>query len=191
MTLPMFFTIGRIALAPVFFLFYQLAGQGSPWLLLGVCSTFTLIELSDLFDGYFARRRGQESELGKVLDPCADSLSRLTYFLALTSSGIMPVWILLILIYRDVAVAYIRVMVAREKVFMSARASGKLKAWIYALAGIGGTVEFSLGKLGWLPAGMGIIHGINLGLFILAGAVAVWSLVDYSAFFMKNFRKTS
>jgi CDP-diacylglycerol--glycerol-3-phosphate 3-phosphatidyltransferase len=187
----MVLTIGRIVLAPVLFLLYQLARQGSPWLILGVCFMFALIEVSDLLDGHFARKRGQESELGKVLDPCADSLSRLTYFVAFAGLGILPIWILLILIYRDVTVAYIRVMVARDKVLMPARASGKLKAWVYAIAGIGGTVEFSLGRLGWIPEGMEIVHGVNLGLFILAGAVAIWSLADYTAFFVRNFKKTS
>jgi CDP-diacylglycerol---glycerol-3-phosphate 3-phosphatidyltransferase len=191
MTLPMILTVGRIILAPIFFLLYQLAVQGPPWLLIGVCLVFALIEISDLLDGHFARRLGQVSELGKVLDPCADSLSRLTYFVAFAGSGILPVWILLILIYRDIAVAYIRVMVAREKVLMAARASGKLKAWVYAFAGIGGTVEFSLGRLGWLPDSMRIVHGIDIVLFVLAGAVAIWSLVDYAAFFVKNFKKTS
>jgi CDP-diacylglycerol--glycerol-3-phosphate 3-phosphatidyltransferase len=191
MTLPMILTVGRIALAPIFFLLFELAVQGSRWLLVGVCLVFALIEVSDLLDGHFARRLGQVSELGKVLDPCADSLSRLTYFVALAGSGILPVWILLILIYRDVAVAYIRVMVARDKVLMPARASGKLKAWVYAFAGIGGIMEFVLGRLGWLPDGMGTVHGVNLVLFFLAGAVAIWSLVDYTMFFVKNFKKTS
>jgi len=187
----MMLTVGRIVLAPVFFLLYQLAASGSPWLLIGVCLVFALIEISDLLDGHYARKLGQESELGKVLDPCADSLSRLTYFVAFAGSGILPVWILLILIYRDVAVAYIRVMVSRDKVLMSARTSGKLKAWVYAFAGIGGTLEFSLEKLGWMPDGMGTLHGIILVLFVLAAAAAIWSLVDYAVFFMKNFKKTS
>jgi CDP-diacylglycerol---glycerol-3-phosphate 3-phosphatidyltransferase len=187
----MVLTVARIALAPVFFILYTLADQVSPWFLLGVCACFALIEISDLLDGHLARKLNQVSELGKVLDPFADSISRLTYFAAFAGSGIMPVWILLILIYRDVSVAYIRVMIAREQVLMPARASGKLKAWIYAFAGIGGIIEFSLGNLGFIQAGAGVVHGIDMGLFILAAAVAVWSLVDYGAFFLKNFRKTS
>lgn len=187
----MFLTVGRIVLAPIFFLLYELAGQGPDLLLLGVWCAFALIEVSDLLDGHMARKLGQESELGKVLDPLADSLSRLTYFVAFTGSGILPVWILLILIYRDVGVAYIRVMISREKVLMPARISGKLKAWIYAIAGIGGIADFTFQKLGWMPDKMGIVHGITFGLFVLAAAVALWSLIDYTAFFMTNFRKTS
>jgi CDP-diacylglycerol--glycerol-3-phosphate 3-phosphatidyltransferase len=191
MSLPMILTWGRIGLAPVFFLFYQLAGGGSPLLLIPVWACFIAIEVSDLLDGHFARMFKQETELGKVLDPFADSLSRLTYFVALAGSGILPLWVLLILIYRDMAVAYVRVLTSREKVLMPARVSGKLKAWVYAVAGIAGVGVFSLRKLAWIPESLGGIEGIAFGLFLLAAAVAVWSFADYASFFLKNFRKTS
>jgi CDP-diacylglycerol---glycerol-3-phosphate 3-phosphatidyltransferase len=191
MTLPMILTWGRIGLAPIFFLLYQLAVGGSPFLLIGVWTCFIVIEVSDLLDGHLARMFKQETELGKVLDPFADSLSRLTYFVALAGSGILPLWVLLILIYRDMAVAYIRVLTSRQKVLMPARVSGKLKAWIYALAGIGGIGVFSLRKLAWIPEGLGAVEGIAFGLFLLAAAVAIWSLVDYAGFFLKNFGKAS
>ena len=169
----------------------MLAIHGSPFLLIGVCLVFALIEVSDLLDGYAARVLNQESEMGKVLDPFADSLSRLTYFVAFAGSGILPLWILLILIYRDVTVAYIRVMVSRGDVLLPARTSGKVKAWIYAFGGIGGIVEFALDKLGWIPQTQGIVHTAVMGLFLLTAAVALWSLVDYGVFFLKNFRKSS
>jgi CDP-diacylglycerol--glycerol-3-phosphate 3-phosphatidyltransferase len=150
-----------------------------------------MIELSDLFDGHAARVLGQESELGKVLDPFADSLSRLTYFVAFAGSGILPLWILLVLIYRDVSVAYIRVMASSRKVLMSARLSGKVKAWIYALAGIAGIVDFALVRLGWFSEAQAGVHEAALVSFVLAAAVAVWSLVDYAVFFLKKFGKSS
>jgi CDP-diacylglycerol---glycerol-3-phosphate 3-phosphatidyltransferase len=190
MTLPMVLTAGRLVLAPVFFVFYELSAHGSPWLVLAVCLVFLLIELSDLFDGHAARVRNEESELGKVLDPFADSLSRLTYFVAFAGSGILPLWILLILIYRDVSVAYIRVMVSAQNVLLPARLSGKVKAWIYALAGIGGIVEFALGRLGWFTDARPVVHTAALVSFVLAAGVALWSLADYGAFFLKKFGKS-
>lgn len=141
-------TAGRLVLAPVFFILYELAAHGPPFLLAGVALIFVLIEISDLLDGHAARSLKQESELGKVLDPFADSLSRLTYFVAFAGSGILPLWILLILIYRDISVAYIRVIISTRQVLMSARLSGKVKAWVYALAGIGGLVDFALNGSG-------------------------------------------
>ena len=191
MKLAMILTVGRIALAPLFFLFYQLAAAGSPLLLVAVWAILALMELSDLFDGFVARRLHQESELGKILDPCADSISRLTYFVALAGSAILPIWVLLVLVYRDIGVAYIRVMFSREKYLMPARFSGKLKAWVYAGAGIAGLVWFSMDRTGSELAGNATLHAGLEGLFYLAAAVAVWTLADYFAFFVRNSRKGS
>ena len=184
-------TLGRLVLAPVFFILWELAKTGpAPWLI-GVWLVFGLIEVSDLLDGHLARTLGQESELGKVLDPFADSLSRLTYFICFAGSGIMPNWILLILVYRDVGVAYIRVMAAKGKGLMAARMSGKLKAGVYAVAGIAGITLFSLRGTGWWPRSLVPVGWVSFGFFVLAAAVAVWSLSDYAVFFIKNFRKMS
>jgi CDP-diacylglycerol---glycerol-3-phosphate 3-phosphatidyltransferase len=189
MNLPMALTLGRVVLAPVFFALWQAAGAGSAVWLIALWLVFGLIEISDLLDGHFARTLGQQSELGKVLDPFADSLARLTYFLCFAGSGILPLWVLLILVYRDLAVAYIRVVVARGKVMLGARASGKLKAWVYAVAGIAGMVVFSLRLTGWWPRSLAPLGWISFGLFVLAAAVALWSLADYAGFLMKSLRK--
>lgn len=185
----MMLTAGRIGLAPAFFLLYALAGNGSPALLAACWAVFLLIEASDLLDGHFARLLRQESELGKILDPFADSLSRLTYFIAFAGTGILPAWILLILVYRDVGVAYIRVMVSRKKVLMPARVSGKLKAWVYAFAGVAGLLVFSLRKMGWIAEAQLAIERAAIAVFLMSAAIALWSLADYTAFFLKNFRK--
>jgi CDP-diacylglycerol--glycerol-3-phosphate 3-phosphatidyltransferase len=181
-------TLGRIVLAPVFFVLWELAKTGPAAWLIGVWVVFALIEVSDLLDGHLARALGQESELGKVLDPFADSVSRLTYFICFAGSGIVPLWILLTLVYRDVAVAYIRVMASKGKALMAARLSGKLKAWVYAVAGAGGICVFSLRVTGWLSSARAAIEGFSLGLFIVAAAVAIWSLSDYAVFLVRNFR---
>ena len=188
---PMVLTVLRMVLAPVFFGFYALATAGSPAFVIGVWLVFVVIEVSDILDGYLARRLRQETEAGKVLDPLADSVSRLTYFLCLTGTGIMPPWVLLVLIYRDVCVAYIRVMVSRSSVLLPARLSGKLKAWVYAFAGGVGIAVFSLRRLGWLPSLQNTAAAISLGLCVLAALIAVWSLGDYGFFFLRNFRRTS
>ena len=87
--------------------------------------------------------------------------------------------------------AYIRVMVSNSRVLMPARASGKLKAWIYAFAGGGGVVVLSVRKLGLFTDFAAVIQGLAFLLFILAALVALWSLADYAAFFLKKFHKSS
>jgi len=180
LNLPMALTVGRIALAPVFFGLWQAAANGPAAWLIAVWIVFGLIEISDLLDGHFARTMGLESELGKVLDPFADSLARLTYFLCFAGSGIMPLWAALVIVYRDLAVAYIRVIAAKGSVMMGARASGKAKAWVYAVAGIAGIVVLTLRRAGFWPAAHGAAAWTAYALFALAAVVALWSLVDYA-----------
>jgi CDP-diacylglycerol--glycerol-3-phosphate 3-phosphatidyltransferase len=190
MTLPMILTVGRIFLAPILFILFRVSG-GNLGLIIAVWTVFLVIEFSDLLDGYLARRWHQESELGKVLDPLADTLCRLTYFIVLAAAGILPLWMLLVFVYRDFGVAYIRVVVSREGVMLAARLSGKLKAWTYAIAAGGGFMVFSLKTLAAPAEWVVGFQWLSLGIFIIAIGVAVWSFTDYAVFFVKNFRKTS
>jgi CDP-diacylglycerol--glycerol-3-phosphate 3-phosphatidyltransferase len=187
----MILTVGRIVLAPVFFIIYSLAMAGSPLLLIPVWAVFVLIEVSDLLDGHIARMRGQVSELGKVLDPFADSVSRITYFFCFVLSGFLPIWILLVLVYRDIAISYVRIVMSGRGVMLAARLSGKVKAWIYAVAGGAGIAIFSLRKLGWAAGWQGVFETIAFVLFTLAVGVAAWTLIDYWAFLRKKSKKAS
>ena len=190
MKLPMILTVGRIFLAPILFVLFRISG-GNLGLIIAVWVIFLVIELSDLLDGYLARRWHQESELGKVLDPLADTLCRLTYFIVLSAAGILPLWMLLVFVYRDFVVAYIRVVVSKAGVMLAARISGKLKAWTYAIAAGGGFMVFSLRSLGAPNEWVVGFQWLSLGIFIIAVGVAVWSFADYAVFFVRNFRKTS
>lgn len=85
-------------------------------------------ELTDMLDGYIARRDNCVTNLGKLLDPLSDSISRFLYFFAFGYMGIFPLWLVLILFVRDIIVAYIRTYMSLTGVAMGARFSGKLKA---------------------------------------------------------------
>ena len=182
MNLPNTVTAVRIALAPVFFFFFllprwtafsPLASVIFLWLLFGA------IELTDLLDGSLARRLGQTSDTGKLLDPFADSLSRLTYFLCFAAAGLMPLWIFLILLYRDLGVSFIRLMMARKGVYMGARLSGKVKAWVYAVAGIAGLFVLTVRAVPSFGHIAPASDAASFGVFALCAAVAVWSFLDY------------
>jgi CDP-diacylglycerol--glycerol-3-phosphate 3-phosphatidyltransferase len=175
----MILTVGRIILAPVFFVLYSTAGNGSP-LIFFVWAAFILIEASDILDGLSARALKLETEIGKVLDPFADSISRITYFICFAWSGFLPIWILLILVYRDVTVSYLRVIASKKGVMLGARLSGKLKAWVYGLSGTAGIVVFTLYKMGWAESWLPIAEKTAFAFFLAAGAMALWSLADYA-----------
>jgi hypothetical protein len=105
MNLPNKLTISRLVMAPLFFIAFFLpewfgAGLASVSTVL-VLVLFALTELSDLLDGYIARRYHLITDLGKVMDPFADTFSRLTYFVCLSAVGVMPVWAFIIIMWRD------------------------------------------------------------------------------------------
>ena len=93
-----------------------------------------IAELSDAFDGYLARRLNQISDLGKILDPMADSICHITYFLAFTQSPVsIPIFLVFIFIYRDAIISTLRTVCALQGFALAARNSGKLKSAIQAI----------------------------------------------------------
>lgn len=87
-----------------------------------------LIELSDLLDGYLARKMGIVTEWGAMLDPYADSISRLIIYWGFASSGLVLLVVPLVMAFRDITVAYCRITLTRFNHTVSAKLSGKIKA---------------------------------------------------------------
>lgn len=184
MTLPNAITTSRVVMSPLFFIFFFLprwSGFPDSVSIVVLWVLFVLMEVSDLFDGAVARRLSQTSDTGKLLDPFADSLSRLTYFFCFTTAGLMPIWIFLVLLYRDLGVGFIRLLVLRRGTTLSARVSGKLKAWVYAIAGVFGLLLLTA-QIGFSDSLFdSIVSTSAIVIFYAAGAIAVWSLIDYAS----------
>ncbi len=131
-----FFTFLRILLSPVFPILYLGAEWiGIPLKLLPyiLLSLLLISEFSDVFDGFIARKRNQVTDLGKVLDPMADSVTHLSLFLAFTQGFVqLPLWIVLIFLYREFFITTLRTLCAMRGVVLAARVSGKIKAVMQA-----------------------------------------------------------
>ncbi len=189
MTLANFLTILRMAFSPVFFVLFlsvSVFPDAQLPLLIALWLVFIVIELSDLFDGMAARKLGQVSDLGKVLDPFADSISRLTYFICFVMDGFMPFWILLVLVYRDLFTSFLRMYFATKGIVHGSRYTGKIKAWVYAFAGISGLIYFSLEKLLIIPEIHATVHIVTNVIFLLCVLIALITVADYSSVFRKK-----
>jgi CDP-diacylglycerol--glycerol-3-phosphate 3-phosphatidyltransferase len=154
MSLSHWLTISRIVVAPLFFVVYAypdvlgISVGAIPFLLIGLLAAS---EISDFLDGLIARRRNQVSELGKVLDPIADSIFRLSVFLAFTQGPIaLPMLLVLCFFYRDSIISMLRTLCALKGIALGARVSGKIKAIVQ-----GATALFILVLL--IPYGAGEI----------------------------------
>ncbi len=181
-------TASRLVMAPVFFVVYMWGGSmGLPpsasvailW------SLFVLIEVSDLLDGMAARAQKTVSGFGKLFDPFADVFARLTYFVCFSFTGIMPLWLFLIIMYREFCQLFLRQLLAEKGVAMGARKGGKTKAVFYMIAGAASLVLWSVRSLG---AGVEYQSGLAVAVFILycvAAILSVGSFLDYIIQFRK------
>ncbi len=127
-----YITFVRIFISPIFlalYLKYRYLGISPvviPYILL---SLLAVSELSDLADGYFARKYNQVTDLGKIFDPMADSIARISVFLAFTIAPIrVPILLVFIFIYRDSVISTLRTICALRGIALAARPSGKIKA---------------------------------------------------------------
>jgi cardiolipin synthase len=121
-TLPNLVTLLRILLIPVFW-----------WLIVDRDTTtagilvLSAVMATDWVDGLLARRTGQVSELGKVLDPVADRLAIAAGLVALVVRGAFPLWAALLILVRDGAILVAgAVVLARRKVRIDVRWIGKV-----------------------------------------------------------------
>ena len=133
-TLPNLLSLVRIALLP--FLVYFLTDPGplfSAWATL----TFFLASLTDVLDGYLARRHGLTTTVGKFLDPLADKLlivSALIMLVALNRTPSVPAWMVVVIVGRELAVTGLRAIAAGEGIILAAEALGKYKMLTQAFA---------------------------------------------------------
>jgi CDP-diacylglycerol---glycerol-3-phosphate 3-phosphatidyltransferase len=180
MTLADKLTASRLVLAPVFFLTFR-SGEflgtvpyvAILWLL------FLAIEVSDLLDGLAARKSGTVSDFGKLFDPYADVFARMTYFVCFVLAGIMPAWVFIIVLYRELSINFLRMQLAQRGVAMGARPGGKLKSATYMAAGSASLIYVSLTQLGLLPGLLPPFAIAIYALYALAALLALASFADY------------
>lgn len=179
--LALYLTLARIVISPIFlciYLNYQEFGISFlmlPFVLLGL---LTLSELSDFFDGFIARKWDQVTDLGKILDPMADSIARISVFLTFTQGVIkLPLLLVLVFLYRDVLISTLRTLCALRGVTLAARPSGKVKAVIQAIAAFAILVlmiPFALGSLS-----LETLQNVSFYIVSAAAIYTVFSGIEY------------
>ena len=170
-TVPNILSFARIALIPVF---CWLSAQ-ERMRLWGIF-LFAAVVSTDWVDGYVARRTGQVSELGRILDPVADRLAIGAGLLTFAITGIFPFWAALLILVRDVAVLLggAAVLWARD-IRIEVRWIGKIATfslmvavtWI-AWGNAGGPLGEVLLVGGWLAYVVGVVE-----YYVAAGLYAI------------------
>jgi CDP-diacylglycerol--glycerol-3-phosphate 3-phosphatidyltransferase len=131
--LPNGLTVLRLALVPVFAVLLLkdsgLDDAGRYWATLA----FAVAIITDRYDGLIARRTGQVTEFGKLADPIADKALTGTALIGLSMLDLLPWWVTVVILVREVGVTVLRFWVIRHGVIASSR-GGKLKTVLQSLA---------------------------------------------------------
>ncbi len=181
MSIPLLLTLSRILLGPLFlvlYLYYRELGIPFTALPLVLLVLIAISELSDLFDGRFARRYNQVTELGKVLDPMADSLFRLCVLFAFTQGVVqLPLLLVLVFFFRDMIISTLRTVCALKGVALAARMSGKVKAVIQASIGTFILLLMCAYALGYLN--LSVLRIVSFYSALVGALYTVYSGIEY------------
>lgn len=173
LNLPNLITLARILLIPVFVILFS---TPTPDRSLNAAIIFVIAAVSDLLDGYIARRTGQVTTLGKLLDPIADKLLVLSALILLVNVDRVTALVAILVIAREVAVTGIRAIAAGEGMIIAAETTGKYKMALQVVAITLLILEgTSLSELGNLHlAGLVTLY-LSLVLGYVSGGQYVWS----------------
>ena len=124
LNLPNSITLLRILLIPVFVWLYL---EATPERALWAGVVFAAASFTDFLDGYLARRSGQITNLGKLLDPVADKLLVASGLILLVQAQQVAVWLVIVMIARELIVTGARAVAAKEGFIVPADSLGKFK----------------------------------------------------------------
>ena len=178
-------TIARIVMIPLFLLIMCFpkdalgmvnlfhSNLSVSWVLAMII--FTIASITDFLDGYLARKYHLITNFGKFADPLADKLLVMTAFITLVGASVIPMWIVAVIVCRELAVTGLRLLLVNDGEVLAAAWPGKVKTATQMLAIIFLLIDDFPVK--GLPFSIGTI------LLYVCLVATVYSGVDY---FIKN-----
>jgi CDP-diacylglycerol--glycerol-3-phosphate 3-phosphatidyltransferase len=161
--LPIFLTLSRIVLIPVFvFTVYHHPLFGA--------IVFGIASMTDLLDGYLARRTGQITKFGIILDPIADKFLVISALIVLVDMERLPAWIAIVIIVREFLVTGLRVVALSKDIIIPVEMGGKIKTAtqifaVLCLILMGSIYDIDLYDIGmilvWIALVLSVISGVR------------------------------
>lgn len=186
--LPNYISIGRVIAVPILVVFLLLIKTPESfhptWNKVMSCIAgiiYILASISDMIDGFLARRANISSVVGKFLDPLADKLLNLAAVIMLIPLGRIPAWIVVLILVREITITALRGLAANERIVIAASKWGKYKN-AFGSFGVGGLVLY-------YPF-FGV-HWFVIGWFFLIISVvfSIGSGIHYAYNFIKELQK--
>lgn len=181
LNIPNLLTFGRILMIPLCLWFLD---QDTPRSGFWASMTFTAAAITDVLDGYLARRLGVVSVLGKMIDPLADKLIVMACLVWMVPMGRIPGWVVIVLLSREFTITSLRSVAASEGVIISAGQEGKTKTAFQML----GIIVLLAGypyHMVYGPLDLGIVDMARVGrvLVYLSLVFSVASAAQYFSLF--------
>lgn len=173
--LPNSVTMLRIAMVPVFVVLLLRAGSVDGALHWWAAALFAAAAATDRLDGWLARRNGTVTTFGIVADPIADKALTGSAFVVLSILGLLPWWITVLVMVREVGVTLLRAAVIRHTIVPASK-GGKLKTVLQtvALTALVAPLPGPLNVLAWavmaMAVGVTVVTGVQYTAGILRAA---------------------
>lgn len=145
--LPNSLTLLRIFLVPFLVVVLLTKFDGREYVGLAI---FLIAAITDLLDGYFARKYKKITKLGILLDPIADKLLITSALISLVELGLAPAWMIVIIVGREFAVSGLRTIASQQGVTIAASPLGKGKTVTQVIAVALLILGYELGEFMWL-----------------------------------------
>ncbi len=166
---PNALTLSRIVASPLIVLLLVFPMHRVTFFLAAV--VFSAAAITDYFDGFFARKYGRVSGFGKAMDPLADKMLMAAVFIMLTSKGLIPGWVVWIILGRELAVTGLRNILAGRGEDISASVWGKWKTGFQIGASIPLLLHYEYFGINF--------HAVGTLVLWVAVALTIWSGIDY------------
>ena len=181
MNLPNKLTMLRVLLVPVFMVFAAFSRYGTadynPTFMLVAGGIFTVASITDFLDGYIARKNHLVTDFGKFMDPLADKCLTTAAFIYMVADGVCSPVVLAIILFREFAVAGVRMIAAESGTVIAANMWGKVKTVLQMLTIIFYYFAAALGNPTDI-AGVGLITMVLTWLVaaatLLSGCIYLW-----------------
>lgn len=163
-------TMLRILLVPVFVACFYLKGI-LPYMHVAACAIFIFASLTDLWDGWYARKHNVVTDFGKLMDPMADKLLVCTACIMLCSIGKINAILTILFIGRELIISAFRLIAVEKGVVIAAGPLGKIKTATQCVAITLLLLDNPIFSLIGIPMDQIMLYA--------AGLFTVWSCTDY------------
>jgi CDP-diacylglycerol--glycerol-3-phosphate 3-phosphatidyltransferase len=151
--------------------------------------TFLAASLTDALDGYLAKKNNQITDFGRLMDPIADKILVLAALLAFVERGVVPAWMVVLIIFREVTVTGLRLRALSRGKVIQADSAGKHKT-VWQLLAITAILFFLIFREGgsakfwfWNSRVESIYSS---AIFVIMLVAVILTLASGITYFMKN-----